>query len=295
MVFSETSTMSAPSEGIKSGHYARNQLYGGAWLITWSHRRRFQLACRLAARFHGRRLLDYGCGDGTFLAMTCDRPDAPAELVGAEISDAVVNDCRTRLGGRAGLSFMTVADLAGPESEGQFDALFCMEVLEHVVDREPVFDLWDRLLAPGGEIVVSVPNETGPALVVKQIARRVAGWCGFGDYPGSAPYTWPEYGRSLFAGRHPHIIRPVYRGADGTEFHCHKGFNRRALRDELVQRWQLVRIYRSPAPFLPIDCNSQIWFHLRKPGEGERCATTSQCRQTYQSGRPELRRTGLPL
>ena len=124
MVFSETSSMSAPSDGIEGGHYARKQLYGGAWLITWSHRRRFQLALRLAARFRGRRLLDYGCGDGTFLAMACDGPVAPAESVGAEISDPLVNDCRTRLGGRAGLSFVTVADLAGPGSEGRFDALF---------------------------------------------------------------------------------------------------------------------------------------------------------------------------
>ena len=71
--------MSALSEGIQSGHYARKQLYGGAWLITWSHRRRFELAYRFAAQFGGRRLLDYGCGDGTFLAMACDGPNAPAE------------------------------------------------------------------------------------------------------------------------------------------------------------------------------------------------------------------------
>ncbi len=258
--------MSAPQDGIKSGHYARKQLYGGAWLITWSHRRRFQLACRLAARFHGRRLLDYGCGDGTFLAMTCDSPVAPAEAVGAELSDALVNDCRTRLGGRAGLSFVTVADLAGTGSEGRFDILFCMEVLEHVVDREPVFDLWERLLSAGGEILVSVPNETGPALAIKQPARRLAGWCGMSDYPGLHPYTWREYTRGLFAGRQPHITRPIHRGGDGSAFHCHKGFNWRALRDELVQRWELMRIYRSPVPFLPLDFNSQIWFHLRKPG-----------------------------
>jgi len=287
--------MSAPPDGIESGHYARKQLYGGAWLIMWSHRRRFLLARRLAAGFRGRRLLDYGCGDGTFLAMTCGGPNAPAESVGAENSDALVNDCRTRLGGRAGLSFVTVADLAGAESDGRFDVVFCMEVLEHVVDREPVFDLWERLLSQGGELVISVPNETGPALAVKQTARRLAGWCGVGDYPGSAPYTWLEFARGLFAGRRPHITRPVHPGGDVAAFHCHKGFNWRALRDELVQRWQLVRIYRSPAPFLPVDFNSQIWFHLRKPGEGERCATSSQCRQTSQSGRPGLRRTGLPL
>ena len=268
--------MSAPPDGIKTGHYARKQLYGGSWLITWSHRRRFQLALRLAARFRGRRLLDYGCGDGTFLAMACDGPDAPSKSVGAEISDALVNDCCTRLEGRGGLSFITVADLAGPQSDGRFDVLFCMEVLEHVVDREPVFDLWDRLLPPGGEIVVSVPNETGPALAIKQPARRLAGWCGMSDYPGLHPYTWREYTRGLFAGRRPHMTRPIHRGGDGSTFHCHKGFNWRALRDELVQRWELVRTYRSPVPFLPVDFNSQIWFHLRKPGGGERCPTSSQ-------------------
>ena len=66
--------MSAPADVMKTGHYARKQLYGGAWLITWSHRRRFQLACRFAAQFPGKRLLDYGCGDGTFLAMACEGP-----------------------------------------------------------------------------------------------------------------------------------------------------------------------------------------------------------------------------
>ena len=126
-------------------------------------------------------------------------------------SDALVNDCRTRLGGRAGLSFVTVADLAGAESDGRFDVVFCMEVLEHVVDREPVFDLWERLLSQGGELVISVPT-AGPALAVKQTARRLAGWCGVGDYPGSAPYTWLEFARGLFAGRRPHITRPVHPG-----------------------------------------------------------------------------------
>ena len=158
---------------------------------------------------------------------------------------------------------MTVDELAEPEWNGQFDVLFCMEVLEHVVDREPVFDLWDRVLRPGGEIIVSVPNETGPALAIKQPARRLAGWCGVGDYPGLAPYTWGNMpGRFR---RPPAAHHPSGSPGGGSPVHCHKGFNWRALRDELVQRWDLVRTYRSPIPFLPADINSQIWFHLRKP------------------------------
>ena len=42
-----------------------------------------------------------------------------------------------------------------------------------------------------------------------------------------------------------------------------------------MQRWELVRIYRSPVPFLPVDFNSQVWFHFRKPVDGARCPTTS--------------------
>ena len=133
--------MSKHGAAPADGYFARKQLYGGMWLITWSHRHRFHLACRLAARFCGRRLLDYGSGDGTFLVMACDSSFAPVEAVGAELLDDVVNDCRTRLGGRAGLSFITIADLARPGWEGRFDVLFCMEVLEHVVDREPLYDL----------------------------------------------------------------------------------------------------------------------------------------------------------
>jgi SAM-dependent methyltransferase len=257
--------MPTQTGAIENGHYARKQLYGGAWVITWSHRRRFQLALDLAVGFRARRLLDYGCGDGTFLAMACDGGSAPAESVGAEISESLADDCRTRLGGRAGLSFVTIADLVGSKSAGRFDAIFCMEVLEHVVDRAPVFDLWERLLAPGGEIVVSVPNETGLALAVKQPLRRLARWCGMGDYPGLAPYTFGEFARGLFAGCRQHIDRTVHRHADGSTFHCHKGFNWRALQRELLQRWELVRFYRSPAPMLPASFNSQVWFHLRSP------------------------------
>ena len=192
-----------PPAAVSNGHYARRQLFGRAWLITWSHRCRLALALRLAARYHGRRLLDYGCGDGTFLGLACNAPCRPAQAVGAEIAADLVADCRHRLEGAPRLSFVTVAELDGPIAPPTFDVIVCMEVLEHVVDWAPVFALWDRLLVPGGELLISVPNETGPALLVKQLARRVAGWCGIGDYPGSEPYTWSEFARSLFARCRP--------------------------------------------------------------------------------------------
>src|SRR4029079_17002072 len=54
---------------IAGGHYARKQIHCPSRVVAWSHGSRFDLARRLVAAAEGGRLLDYGCGDGTFVAM----------------------------------------------------------------------------------------------------------------------------------------------------------------------------------------------------------------------------------
>lgn len=239
---------------ISDGHYARKQIFSRSRIISWSHRRRFQVGLDLASALSGQQLLDYGCGDGTFLAMLMERKDSPASAVGAEIDDSVVADCRKRLGADARLSFSRTDAL-----DSTFDGLVCMEVMEHVVEREPIFEQWKSLVRPGGLILVSVPVETGPVLIAKQTIRRVAGWRGIGDYPGIAPYSWVEYLRSIFARSSQHITRPVHPG--GT--YCHKGFNWRLLRGELGRHFDLERTVSSPIHCLPAGLGSQVWFVLR--------------------------------
>ena len=75
---------------IQEGHYAKKQLRNPLGLIRWSHRARFAKALKLAADLKGRRVLDFGCGDATFLALLADSPNAPAAGVGAEIESGVV-------------------------------------------------------------------------------------------------------------------------------------------------------------------------------------------------------------
>ena len=95
-------------------------------------------------------------------------------------------------------------------------------------------------------------------------ARRVAGWRGIGDYPGTSPYTPREYLVSIFAGERPHLARPIY-GVDGpTPFHDHKGFNWMALRERLRQRFVLERTCASPVAWLGPHLGTQVWFVMRK-------------------------------
>ncbi len=269
--------MTALVDNIKSGHYAKKQLHSRSRLIAWSHRARFETGLRLSAGFRGQRLIDYGCGDGTFLALLMARPAAPAAALGAEIDDGQVNDCKARFGAEPRLSFVRIDALNPAEHASGFDALVCMEVLEHVLDWAPLFECWRWLVKPGGTILVSVPVETGPVLVLKQAVRRVAGWRGIGDYPGIAPYTVGEYLRSMFAGNSQHISRPVHASANGgVGGYCHKGFNWRVLKAALAAQFELESTLSSPLAWLAPGLGSQVWFVVRNRESDGPCRAASR-------------------
>ncbi|MFY9574693.1 MAG: hypothetical protein WAV20_25105, partial [Blastocatellia bacterium] len=145
-----------------------------------------------------------------------------------------------------------------------YDGVICMEVLEHLVEVGPILDTLDRLLSPSGRLLISVPVETGLPLLVKQAIRRIAGWRGVGDYPGTSPYTMREYWTSLFADSKKRIERPIHWGADGSGVHDHKGFNWMALRELLARRFVLERTLASPITWLTPHLASQVWFVARK-------------------------------
>ncbi|MEW6302529.1 MAG: class I SAM-dependent methyltransferase [Verrucomicrobiota bacterium] len=212
----------------------------------------------------GGHVLDYGCGDGAFLVMLMNSAQPPASAVGVEIDDRLVEDCRRRFHGVAGLEFNHARELENETFRARFDGLVCMEVLEHVVQPDALLDQFHSWLKPGGQLLISVPVETGPPVLVKQTARRIAGWCGLGDYPGTTPYTWSELCRSVFAGAAQHIVRPVHRNADGFESHDHKGFNWRVIEAKIAERFALERTCASPFLWLTPHLGSQAWFVARK-------------------------------
>ena len=250
-------------EAVSGGHYAQKQILSRDKLVAWSHARRFATALKLARSFAGKQILDYGSGDGTFLAlaMMADRP--PAAAVGAELLDDVIDDCHRRYSSEPRMRFVQVETLDGPEHTGRYDAVFCMEVLEHVFDWEPELARMSRLLAPGGTLVVSVPVETGIPVVVKQVVRTIAGWRKIGHYPGTTSYTWSELAAAVFAGRTQHVTRPVFNFGGGPA-HDHKGFNWRVLHERLKQQFEVTQVVASPFSWLGPGLATQVWFIARR-------------------------------
>jgi 2-polyprenyl-3-methyl-5-hydroxy-6-metoxy-1,4-benzoquinol methylase len=250
-----------PVNAIPAGQYARRQLGCQSRIISWSHGARFRRAVRLAGTGAGRKLLDYGCGDGTFLGLVADRF---AECWGADIAGDQLEDCRQRFRPLPNLRFCDVSELGGDEHTHAYAVVTCMETLEHCT--EPVIDrvLADlsRLCSPAGKVVISVPVEIGPSFLLKYAVRTVAGWRRLSDYRHYESYTLGNAARMLFATQSTVVPRPVYRNGSG-EFHSHYGFNWRRLRRRVAEALLIEQVQFSPLGFLGGWVSSQAWFVCR--------------------------------
>ena len=260
--------MSSPSQTvIEPGHYARKQIFSRNAIVAWSHRRRFAVARELASAGAGGALLDYGCGDGTFVAMA---HDLFREAVAADIDAEQIRDCTARLGRLSNVRFTSMDRLREPDFHGCFDAVVCMEVLEHCpADIQPqvLADL-DRAVRPHGVVVISVPIEVGATLAVKQMVRAAAAATGLSEYSGRERYHLAEFMRMLLADATSQIERPVSTARTGEgatiRFHGHKGFNWRTLARVIERTFVVERRLYSPLPLTRSWLNSQVWFVCRK-------------------------------
>jgi len=102
--------------------------------------------------WHGMgRLLDFGCGSGAYLI---EMKRLGWQVTGLDTSTRMVDRIRDELGLNALVGSLPHLDLE-PES---FDAITMWHALEHVHDPLAVLREARDLLAPGGKIVISVPN-----------------------------------------------------------------------------------------------------------------------------------------
>jgi len=136
-----------------------------------------------------------------------------------------------------------------------------METLEHCVPAVAEHVLGDlkRLVAPDGRVIISVPIETGLIFPVKFLLRKIAGWRGIGHYRHYENYKIGDAVKMLFAGERTIVVRPAY-GELGHEFYTHYGFNWRAFRLRVMEKFTIVETRFSPISLFGGWFNSQAWF-----------------------------------
>ena len=122
------------------------------------------------------RLLDVGCGSGgPSLRVACL---TECQIVGVELYDEAVAE-GTRLAHEAGLegraTFLQADASAKLPFEGSsFDAILCIDAINHLSDRPRVFADWTRLLRPGGRLLFTDPVVITGILDSEEIALRTS-------------------------------------------------------------------------------------------------------------------------
>lgn len=119
-----------------------------------------------------KQVLDLGCAGG-FMAEALARRGA--RVTGIDPADAAIAAARHHAAGEGlDIDYQVGVGESMPFEDGQFDAVVCVDVLEHVADLHAVIGEVSRVLKPGGWFLFDTINRNPLArLVAVTMAERV--------------------------------------------------------------------------------------------------------------------------
>jgi SAM-dependent methyltransferase len=132
--------------------YYGQTYWGGRHGFTAEYcaRRRVKMLTRMTQSPPGSRVLDFGCGDGTFLRRAAR---AGWKAFGVEAS--------FRPEDKKSDDYEVFNSLDGVRGRGPFEAITMWHVLEHLTDPLAMVRELKDLLAPGGVFIIGVPDADG--------------------------------------------------------------------------------------------------------------------------------------
>lgn len=113
----------------------------------------------------GARVLDVGCGGGLLSEALAKEG---AQVVAIDLAPELVKVARLhRLESGVEVDYRVQAvEALADEAPASFDAITCMEMLEHVPDPAAIIAACERLLKPGGRLFLSTLNRTPAAFAL---------------------------------------------------------------------------------------------------------------------------------
>lgn len=195
-------------------------------------------------------LFEIGCGYGKSLSVVRKNPHFKLQkYLGIDIENQFISFCQeNEKDQNFQFSFSDIRDYASGKKELPFapNAVIALECFEHIneYDIPKIIEWIASLQCP---LFISVPNEIGPAILLKNIGSLLMG------YIRHKEYTWME---TLNAA----IYRLERVTPHGTG---HIGFDYRWLAAVINQKFVIEKIGTSPWNFIPKSFSPSIYFYCK--------------------------------
>lgn len=111
----------------------------------------------------GKRVLEAGCGDGTYSAWLADRG---AEVLGIDLSQEMIDVAQRQHGDELEFRQADVEESLSFVDNQHFDLVLCQHMFSHLSELTPTLNEFARVLKPDGTMVLSTHHPFHDFLVV---------------------------------------------------------------------------------------------------------------------------------
>jgi len=148
------------------------QKWRGTGLGSITERRELELILGMAGELGGRRVLDVGCGDGTYALAAAERG---AIVAGVDIAPEMIRAAEARAVQRGlDIDFRAESATALPFDDGSFEVVIAVTLLCLLSDPEAAVAECARVTAAGGRVVIGELGRWN----MWAVSRRLRGWLG---------------------------------------------------------------------------------------------------------------------
>lgn len=201
----------------------KGEFYSKGYYAGLAPEPRFRKVLEIAAKLGGERLLDIGCGDGSFTVLLKEALKAK-EVFGIEIAPEVIGVLEKK-----GIKAyrLDIDEQAFPFADDYFDVVYCGEIIEHLFNPDHLLKEVQRILKPGGKCIITTPNLAG-------WSNRLALLLGYQPFATSVS---PE---------HEGAGKLMLKGNEGQWGHI-RVFTTRALKELLkIHNYKIIRLTGCP-------------------------------------------------